>query len=1029
MIILLGVLTLMQMQREQWPKLSLGEMWITTIYPGASSEDVELNVTNKLEDELEDVTGIERITSISMENISSIKIVIDPDVKDEKEVKREVRDAVGRVTDFPAEVTESPLIVDIKTSMFPVFEVGISGDLPYRELREIARLFEKKLEVVDGVSDIERFGYRAREIQVKVNPEAMDKYQIPLQQLIAAIGARNIRATAGTLESYTSEKNVVTLAQFREPMEVGDVIVRSNIDGSLIKVKDLAIVEDDFEEEKSLSRMNGISAVSFMVTKRESADIIRMVDGIKELIEQESKELPPGVEILSSNDYSRYVRNRFKMVTSNMLIGLVLVVLMLAFFLNLRTAFWVAMGIPVTLLGASCLFPLLDISLNSVSLTAMILMLGIIVDDGIIISENIYRHWEHGDSPLTAAVEGIREVFFPVLTTILTTLLVFAPMFLMPGMMGKFVFTIPLVVTLALSVSLVEVTIALPAHLTRGLHRHKEGEERVAGHPWFEHLKEHYQHLVPHVLRFRYALMLLAVIVLAGTLWYAATFMKFALFPPGMADQFFVMAELPQGTPIQTTSDKVREIEALISNLQKGELDSFTTRIGKKREVDGGDSERENHAYLSVNLTPFSTRDRTADEIVEALRKKTDAFTGFINIAYTIESGGPPVGKPITLRIVGSGDVQRTKLANAVEAHLKTITGVKDIARDDKSGKDQVEIQLDEVSLARLGLTVADVAQGIRIAYDGEVVTSVRYGDEDVDFRVMLHEKVRRRLSDLSELLIPNRQGQLVKLKTVTSFSTGPGPADYHHYDGERTITITADLVPGTTTSLEATEAVLSNFDLNRDWPGMRIVAGGEAQETAESMSGLFKTFVIAIVGIYFLLVLLFNSFTQPFLVMVAIPFGIIGVIIAFALHGEPLGFIGMLGVVGLAGVVVNDSLVLVDHVNQLRHERPNETVFDLIVEGAANRLRPVLLTTLTTLSGLLPLAYGIGGSDPYMAPMALALGYGLLFATPLTLVLVPCLYMAFHDVGRRIKMAFHDIVRIIKGERNVGDDEIEERV
>lgn len=308
--------------------------------------------------------------------------------------------------------------------------------------------------------------------------------------------------------------------------------------------------------------------------------------------------------------------------------------------------------------------------LDSISLTAMILMLGIIVDDGIIISENIYRHWEHGDSPLTAAVEGIREVFFPVLTTILTTLLVFAPMFLMPGMMGKFIFTIPLVVSLALLVSLVEVTIALPAHLSRGLHRHKEGEERVAGHPWFEHLKEHYQHLVPHVLRFRYAFILLAVVVLVGTLWYAGAFMKFVLFPPGMADQFFVMTELPRGTPLHTTSDKVRNIEALISNLPEGELESFTTRVGIKREVDGGESERENHAYLSVNLTPFSTRDRTADEIVEVLRRKTDGFTGFTNIVYTIESGGPPVGKPITIRIVGSGDAMRTELANAVEEFL-----------------------------------------------------------------------------------------------------------------------------------------------------------------------------------------------------------------------------------------------------------------------------------------------------------------------------------------------------------------------
>ena len=1019
MIILLGLSSLIQMQREQWPKVDLGIMHVITIYPGASPEDVELNVTNKLEDELEGVTGIERITSISMENVSSIRVVIDPDVKDEAEVKREIRDAVGRVTDFPDEVTESPLIIDIKTSIIPIFEVGISGDLPYPELREIARLFEKKLEVVPGVAGIERFGYLAREIQVEVLPEAMDKYQIPLQQIIAAIRARNIRATAGTLESYTSEKNVVTLQQFREPLEVGDVIVRSTLDGSIIRVSDLAIVQDDFEAAEVLSRMNGKSAISFMVTKSESADIIRTVDAIKELVEQERQGLPPGVEILSSNDFSRYVRNRFAIVRTNGLIGLVLVMLMLTLFLNLRIAFWVAMGIPVALLGAIFLLPRFDMSLNSISLSSMILVLGIIVDDGIIISENIYRHIEKGEPPVVAAVEGVREVFLPVLTTILTTFLAFAPMFFMPGMLGKFIFVIPLVISLALLISLFEVTVALPAHLIGGLRQHQDGDKRVTSHRWFEALRSYYQRLMPRVFRFRYVFVLFSVALLIGALLYAVNFMKFVLFPSGMADQFYVMVELPRGTPLMTTSDKVKQIEALINQLPEEELESFTTRIGIQVEVNVGESERENHAFLSVNLTPFATRERTADEIIESLRQKTAALTGVTNIVYAIESGGPPVGKPVTIRIVGSDDAffgwesrgfserkraTRAKLADAVEGFLKTIEGVKDIARDDKSGKDQVEVQLDNDALSRLGLTVADVAQSIRIAYDGEVVTSVRYGDEDVDFRVMLHEKVRKRLGDLSELLIPNRQGQLVKLKAVTSFSTSPGPTDYHHYDGERTITITADLVPDTMTSLEVTEMVKNHFDLNQNWQGMRFVVGGEAQETEESMRSLFTTFALAAVGIYFLLVLLFNSFTQPFLVMVASPFGILGVIITFALHGEPFGFVGMLGVIGLAGVVVNDALVMVNHINKLKEQRPSERVFDIVVEGASNRLRVVILTTLTTIAGLMPLAYGFGGTDPYMAPMALALGYGLLFATPLTLILVPCLYMIFQDIGRRVK-------------------------
>lgn len=1006
MVLLMGISTWFSIKRDQWPDLDLGEMYITTLYPGASPEDVELNVTNKLEDELENVTGIKRMTSVSMENISSIHLAIDPDAKDEKEVKREIRDSVSRVTDFPSEVTESPLIVDIKTSTIPILEVGIAGDLPYSELREIAKLFEKKMEVISGVGTIERFGYRAREVQIEVSPEAMDRYQMPLQQLIAAVRSRNIRATAGTLESYTSERSVVTLAQFREPMEVGDVIVRSTLDGSLIKVKDLAIVKDDFEEEKVLPRINGKSAISFMVSKTESADVIRTVDAIQKLVEQESKNLPVGVEILYSNDYSRYVRNRFSIVRVNMLTGLILVVIMLTIFLDRSAAFWVAMGIPVALLGVVFLLPLFGESLNSASLTSMILVLGIIVDDGIIISENIYRRRQMGDPPLEAAVEGIREVFLPVLTTILTTLLAFAPMFFMPGMLGKFVFTIPLVISLALLISLVEVVVALPAHLAHVLHRRlrrckedSQVQKRSARERCFDVLRRPYQRMIAYILRFRYILIALSIILLLAALWYAGNFMKFILFPSGMSEQFYVTMELPKGTPLQATSDKVKDVEALIINLPEGELASFTTRIGIQFSMTEAPAERENHAFLSVNLTPSSKRDRTADQIVEGLRQETDKFTGFTEILYTIESGGPPVGKPITLRVVGADDTLRTELADDVEAYLRTIEGVKDIARDDKLGKDQVEVQLDDDALSRLGLTVADVAQSIRIAYDGEVVTSVRYGDEDVDFRVILDEKVRRSLGDLSELLIPNRQGQLVKLKTATSFKTGPGPADYHHYDSERTITITADIVPDTTTPLEVTKAVTNHFNL-RDWPGMRFVVGGEAQETEESMKGLFGIFIIAAVAIYFILVLLFNSMTQPFLVMIAIPFGIVGVIIAFAFHGEPFSFTAMLGVVGLSGVVVNDSLVMVDHINQLRKRRPDESVLKHTVEGASDRLRPVILTTLTTIAGVLPLAYGIGGTDAYMAPIALALGWGLLFATVLTLVLVPCLYMIFHDVG-----------------------------
>jgi multidrug efflux pump subunit AcrB len=499
------------------------------------------------------------------------------------------------------------------------------------------------------------------------------------------------------------------------------------------------------------------------------------------------------------------------------------------------------------------------------------------------------------------------------------------------------------------------------------------------------------------LLKFRYIITALSVALLFAALWYAVNFMNFVLFPSSAADQLYILAELPMGTSLQATSNKVKEIEELVSNLPAGEVESFVTRIGNHGYFNSG--ENENWAILSISLTPFGERSRNAEQIVEELRKNANGLTGFEKTTCIVDAGGPPVGRPITLRIVSSDDKMRTQLADSVTAFLTTIEGVKDIDRDDKPGKEQVEIKVNYDQLARLGLSVADIAQNVRIAFDGEVVSSVRYGDEDVDFRVLLQERARTGAEYLKRLLIPNRQGRLIPLRDVAWLKTGPGPSNFYHFDGERTITVTADIVKGTTTPLLATQAVYDHFDLDKNWPGMRFVVGGEAEETQKSMVSLAIAFITAVIAIYFLLILLFNSPLQPLLVLSAIPFGIIGVIAAFVLHSQSLGFMAMMGVIGLSGVVINDSLVMVNHINNLRKQRPGDRLIKIVAKGSSDRLRAVIMTSLTTISGLLPLAYGIGGSEPFMAPMALALGYGLLFATPVTLVLLPSLYMISNDI------------------------------
>jgi multidrug efflux pump subunit AcrB len=1007
MVILLGLGSLLRLKRDTFPEVDFGQVVITTRYPGASPEDVELNVTNELEDAIKGISNIERFTSYSMEDLSIISITINLQAEDIDEVRDDIREAINRVTDLPEEVTDAPLIVDVKSQELPVIEVGVAGDVPYSELRSVARQFKRKLEAISGVARVEEYWNLDREIHIEVSPEAIERYQIPLQDIANAVRGRNIRSTGGSFESYKSKKGLVTMAQFEDPNEVEDVIVRATFDGPVVRVRDLAEVRDRYEEPRIITRMNGVPAITFQIIKDSEADIIRTVDAVKGLSREQSAFLPEGVKILYANDFSYYVRNRFSVVLSNGAIGLLLVIITLAVFLNVRTAFWVALSIPVILLGVVFLLPFAGAHLDVIGLTAMILVIGIIVDDGIIVSENIVRQRELGASPLDAATEGIRGVFKPVFATLVTTFLAFAPMFFMTGVFGEFVHIIPLVITCAVMVSVFEVVIALPAHLRSHLHRIKVGPDRKRG--WFDSIRDHFRRYFILVLKMRYLFLGFSVLLLLGSIFYAVRFMDFVLFPSSAADTFSVFIELPLGSSREATLDKTRDIEAIIAELPDRELKAFTTKIGTHGEEKPG--EFEHWAFIRVNLTPFSKRGVTADEIVERLRISTDKLEGFEKIVFSVDAGGPPVGAPVTIRIISPDDDQRRKLTDSVVAKLESIDGVKDIDRNDTLGKPEVRIDLDYDKLPRLGLSVADVAQTVRVAFDGEVVTRVRYADEDVEFRVILEERARSELASLRRIMVENRTGRLVPLSTFARFSEGPGPSNIPHFDGLRTTTVTSDLDKEKIAPIDVTTDVVESFDLNRNWPGARFVVGGEAEETAKSFQSLGIALIIAVIGMFFVLILLFDSVTQPLMVMVAIPFGIIAVIITFALHGQPLGFLAGMGLIGLTGVVVNDSLVMVSHINELRKERPEERSRDIVAEGAANRLRAIVMTTITTVVGLIPLAYGIGGSDPFIAPMALALGYGLLFATPLTLVMIPCLYLVREDILKFTRWLFRSRV------------------
>ncbi len=1000
MIVLLGIGSLLTIKRDSYPHVDFGEVLIETSYPGASPEDVEINITNKIENELKSVTGIKNFTSVSIEGVSLITVIIDPTVRDMKKVKNDVRDAVNRIKDWPREIENFPFIEESNSATFPIMEVALSGEMPYRDLYQTAKLLKKKLENLPEVCRINEYGYRAREIHIELAPEKIKDYQIPINCIKTAIQKRNIRSTAGNSESLTDNKNITISSQFSSPSEVGDVIIRNSYDGPLIRLHDLAVIEDDFEKAQTLSRVNGISSISFEIIKAESADILRAVESVKKVIKESKEITSAGLKISIANDSSHYVRNRLNIVQRNAVLGLIFVILLLRIFMNAETSFWIAAGIPISLLGTIYLMPFFNVFLDSLSLSAMIMVIGIIVDDAIIISENIYKHREQGSPPLKATISGIQEIFWPVLTTVLTTFFAFVPMFFMEGLFGKFVTVIPLVITLALFISLIESFIALPAHLQHGLRKHRGARHSKNK---LQYLKAVYFSRMKQILKFRYMVVFIFIIVFGVTLHFGLTRLKTILFPDKMAEEISITAQLPQGSSLQHTSQKFSEIEQIIARLPKTELSSFVTRIG---EDEFSDIKIKNHGYMILFLTPFSERKRSAQEIVEELRKSTRQLKGFENISYFIETGGPPDGKPVEICIVGSNDTIRKKLADDVVSFLNTLKGVKDITRDDKIEQGLIELDIDYLQLERFGLTVENIASNARIAYEGEVVTKVRYGDEDVNFRLLFNKNSDDNPDRLENLLLANNQNKLIELNKVAKFKHTKGQSLYQHHNGQRAVKIEADVFQDIMTPDDVMDLVENKFNLDRDYPGTKFIKEGEIFETEQSFKSLFLTMIIALTGIYFLLIVLFNSLTQPLIVMAAIPFGIFGVILAFLLHKEPLSFIALLGAIGLTGVVVNDSLVLVSHLNQIKKSSPaGLSIIDIVAQGSSDRLRAIIMTTVTTVGGLIPLAYGWGGSDPFMAPMALSMSYGLLIGTPLTLLITPCLYLMLHNLSEKTKI------------------------
>lgn len=1019
-ILIAGFYTLFiyKIRREAFPEVSYDIVVVSAAYPGAPSQEIEKLVTLPIEKELKGVDGFEEMQSTSIENISNILIKINQDVKDKDKVIDDIQKAVDRVRNLPQGVEEDPTVTEITSGEIPIIQVALSGELSEEQLQKYAENLEDILEDIPGVSSISRKGYRDKEVWVEVNPDKMNDAYVSLEEIMQALKKRNMSIPGGKVRGE-EEFNIRTTGEFYTKEEIENVVIRANESGNWLRIKDVADVRFSFEDEDVINKSYGMRAISLTVIKRATGDAIKIVEQVKKETENFFSQRAPKLKTAYINDISYYIKRRLGVLKNNGIIGIFLVFCVLMLFLNTRIAILTTLGLPIAFCATIALMGLFGLSVNLITMFGLIIVLGMLVDDGIIISENCSRYLEEGFSPRKAAILGTQEVVKPVTITIITTIAAFTPLMFMGGMLGKFIWGIPLVVIIALSASLFEALVILPSHFADFVHSGKKKFKSRKDSFWFKKLLKFYTNVVNKALERRYWVLSGLFILFLLTIALAKS-MPFVLFGSEEGvEQFWIRAEAPVGTNIYTTNELISQVEAKVKELPSSQLEAYTTQVGSIGETwmfDPYGKSGGHTAQISVFLTPYTERKRNVSQIINDLKEKIKDIKGFDKLYFEKHKGGPPIGKAVAVKIRGEKFSILEKISNQVVEFLKNTEGVSEITSDYETAKSEIRVVVNQEEAARAYLSVGDIASSIRNVFRGGVATSIKpvKAEEEIDVLVRFPEVYRNQRQTFDKIFIPNKFGSLIPLNKIARLEDRLSLARIKHLDGKRVVTIRADVEAKLITSFEANKLIEEKFkSVPMEYPGYQISYGGEQQENIKSREGFVRAFGLAIFLIFLILAATFNSLIQPAVVMMAIPFGLIGVIWAFFFHGLTLSFFMMMGVIGLMGIVVNDSIVLVEFINNLRSRGVERR--ESIVHAGQLRLRPVLLTTITTALGLTPTAYGIWGGDPFLRPMALTIVWGIVCATALTLLVLPCIYAIIDDIT--FKFTGHATVKKIEQE------------
>ncbi len=1010
-IMLLGLFAAYEINREAFPNVNLDQIQIGVTYPGATPEEVERLVITPIEQEIKALNGIDKMISVSFPGSGTITLDLDPDATNRDRITSDVQLAVDRA-ELPDDLPRQPYVLEIDGTVFPVIRLAISAPLSPVELKRLGDQIEQDLLNLDGVAMVQTPGDRKAELRIVVDPEKMHRQRVSIAEVSELLRSWNINAPIGELDTVDGQKALRIVGEFRNSEDVASLVLRANDRGNTLRLGDIATVEETLANPHVLYNVSGETALSMIILKKTDADIIDVVDTLRAYLNRVPDIYGKQVHVETFEDFSRFTRMRLAVLTNNGAAGILLVFLSLFMFLRPSVATTTTWGLPIIFFGGLYILYLSGVTLNLISMLGFIMVLGMMVDDAIIIGENITYHMEKGLKPLNAAVKGTMELVGPVTTTVATTIVAFLPMLFMSGIIGKFIVAIPLVVILMLFLSLLESFFILPSHVAHIANPHKQVKERA----WIVAMENGYAKLLKIAIKLRWLTVILSIAMLAGTVWLAKNHMSFQLFPPAGVDQYVLRVTAPSGITLEQMQKQLLRVDQKVRESINPKYLEATIITTGQIALDAGDpltQRGSRYGQIRVLYTPAVSRPaHDAMDDMHSLAKTIPPLFPSLKIAFTEIKGGPPTGRPLEVEISSNDSAVGEAAARNLIAFLEQVDGVTSVESGLQRGDDELHIVLDRSLAAYTGVNLATAANHLRAAVDGLVVSTLRRGTEEVDVTIHFPDFGKKQLEQINKLEIPNQHGGMVPLSKIARFEEFPGYSTIRHKAGIRVVTVTANIDTDRLTSVEINRIVQEKEAQWLDGENGKVTVnyGGEEEKNQESVRDLMFSFVFAIIGIFFILAIQFNSLGYPLIVLLAIPFGTIGIVVSFYLHDllwkpMPLSFFALMGMVALSGVVVNSALVLLVFV-QRAIER-GVAWREAIIQAGRRRLRAVILTAATTVLGLLPTAYGWGGMDPFVSPMALALSSGLAFATVITLLAIPAILAVSFDLRQLFRILF----------------------